>query len=81
MEENFKKKASTRKPFVGMTGFEPATTRPPAECATGLRHIPKKCVESATPAFCQSGTPPPEKVCRERYSRFFVKAGRHLPKK
>ncbi len=23
-----------------MTGFEPATTRPPAECATGLRHIP-----------------------------------------
>ncbi len=27
--------------FVGMTGFEPATTRPPAECATGLRHIPK----------------------------------------
>ena len=27
--------------FVGMTGFEPATTRPPAECATGLRYIPK----------------------------------------
>ncbi len=27
--------------LVGMTGFEPATTRPPAECATGLRHIPK----------------------------------------
>ena len=27
--------------FVGMTGFEPATTRPPAVCATGLRHIPK----------------------------------------
>ena len=26
--------------FVGMTGFEPATTRPPAECATGLRYIP-----------------------------------------
>jgi hypothetical protein len=26
---------------VGMTGFEPATTRPPAECATGLRYIPK----------------------------------------
>ena len=23
-----------------MTGFEPATTRPPAECATGLRYIP-----------------------------------------
>ena len=26
--------------FVGMTGFEPATTRPPDEYATGLRHIP-----------------------------------------
>ena len=26
--------------LVGMTGFEPATTRPPAVCATGLRHIP-----------------------------------------
>ncbi len=25
---------------VGMTGFEPATTRPPAVYATGLRHIP-----------------------------------------
>ncbi len=28
--------------FVGMTGFEPATTRPPAVYATGLRHIPFK---------------------------------------
>ena len=27
--------------FVGVTGFEPATTRPPAECATGLRYTPK----------------------------------------
>ncbi len=27
--------------IVGMTGFEPATPRPPAECATGLRYIPK----------------------------------------
>ena len=26
--------------LVGMTGFEPATTRPPDEYATGLRHIP-----------------------------------------
>jgi hypothetical protein len=25
---------------VGMTGFEPATPRPPAECSTGLSHIP-----------------------------------------
>jgi hypothetical protein len=27
--------------FVGMTGFEPATPRPPGVCATGLRYIPK----------------------------------------
>jgi hypothetical protein len=26
--------------IVGMTGFEPATTRPPDVCATGLRYIP-----------------------------------------
>lgn len=26
--------------LVGMTGFEPATPRPPDVCATGLRHIP-----------------------------------------
>ncbi len=26
--------------LVGMTGFEPATTRPPDVCATGLRYIP-----------------------------------------
>src|SRR4051794_5527795 len=25
---------------VGATGFEPATFRPPAECATRLRHAP-----------------------------------------
>ena len=25
---------------VGMTGFEPATPRPPGVCATRLRHIP-----------------------------------------
>ena len=25
---------------VEATGFEPATPRPPAECATGLRHVP-----------------------------------------
>src|SRR5215210_9468950 len=27
-------------PKVGTAGFEPATTRPPAECATRLRHVP-----------------------------------------
>ncbi len=29
---------------VGTTGFEPATTRPPDVCATGLRYVPKKQV-------------------------------------
>ena len=28
-----------------MTGFEPATPRPPGVCATGLRHIPMMCWE------------------------------------
>src|SRR3954462_5079052 len=27
---------------IGATGFEPATARPPAECATRLRHAPKR---------------------------------------
>ena len=27
-------------PLIGATGFEPATFRPPAECATRLRHAP-----------------------------------------
>ncbi len=26
--------------LVGATGFEPATTRTPSECATGLRYAP-----------------------------------------
>ena len=29
------------RPLVGTTGFEPATARPPAGCATRLRHVPK----------------------------------------
>ena len=31
--------------LVGMTGFEPATSRPPGERATGLRYIPKILVK------------------------------------
>src|SRR3954468_16446147 len=27
--------------LIGATGFEPATARPPAECATRLRHAPR----------------------------------------
>ena len=30
-----------------MTGFEPATPRPPGVCATRLRHIPKKKIKKA----------------------------------
>ena len=30
------------RPLVGATGFEPATARPPAECATRLRYAPKR---------------------------------------
>ncbi len=29
--------------LVGMTGFEPATTRPPGVYSTGLSYIPKNC--------------------------------------
>ena len=31
---------SNKEVLVGATGFEPATARPPAECATRLRHAP-----------------------------------------
>ena len=38
-----KKARSEEQAFkVGMTGFEPAASRPPGERATGLRYIPKK---------------------------------------
>jgi hypothetical protein len=32
-------------PSIGETGFEPATARPPAGCATRLRHSPWPCIE------------------------------------
>ena len=37
---NGKTSAMLRFLFVGTTGFEPATTRPPDVCATGLRYVP-----------------------------------------
>src|SRR5580692_5809444 len=40
--------------LVGETGFEPATARPPAGCATRLRHSPWLCAEP-TPWSAQSG--------------------------
>ena len=36
---NFLRKSDV---IVGMTGFEPATTRPPDEYSTGLSYIPKR---------------------------------------
>jgi hypothetical protein len=33
---------------IGETGFEPATARPPAGCATRLRHSPYVCCKRAT---------------------------------
>jgi hypothetical protein len=39
--------------MIGATGFEPATFRPPAECATRLRHAPgdhARYAISATPS-------------------------------
>ena len=33
--------SASRSVLVGMTGFEPATPRPPGVYATGLRYIPK----------------------------------------
>src|SRR3954447_4083922 len=44
--------------LVGATGFEPATFRPPAECATRLRHAPKAIDGgSAEPAMSAHPTP------------------------
>ena len=34
---------------VGATGFEPATFRPPAGCATRLRHAPKSGWRESNP--------------------------------
>ena len=42
------------KPVIGATGFEPATFRPPVECATKLRHAPVMTHDSA-PSSCLSG--------------------------
>ena len=33
--------------IVGMTGLEPATSRPPDACANQLRYIPKPCALKA----------------------------------
>ena len=37
--------------IVGMTGFEPATTRPPGVYATGLRYIPILISKKEVPTF------------------------------
>ena len=40
--------------MVGATGFEPATTHTPSECATRLRHAPAQRA-TATPTQCIDG--------------------------
>ena len=42
--------------IVGMTGFEPATTRPPGVYATGLRYIPILNSKKEVPTF-KTSTP------------------------
>src|SRR5262249_9534695 len=44
--------------MVGETGFEPATTRPPAVCATRLRHSPTSLYLSTTAEWVQHGDDP-----------------------
>lgn len=47
-----------RKPLknkkVGATGFEPATSRPPAARATKLRHTPVKIIIAKCVCFCNN---------------------------
>ena len=64
--------------LVGMTGFEPATTRPPAECATGLRHIPRNQI-ALLPLFWKEKRDATSRCIKVCYSRFLKKAERHTP--
>jgi hypothetical protein len=43
--------AICRQNKVGTAGFEPATFRPPAGCATKLRHVPTRDQYSALPNY------------------------------
>ena len=45
----------TEKWFVGMTGFEPATTRTPCVYATRLRHIPDRVTAKGLVDLWQRG--------------------------
>src|SRR5919109_5056807 len=42
---------------IGATGFEPATFRPPAECATRLRHAPRGSARLRGTAISAHPTP------------------------
>ena len=46
--------------FVGVTGFEPATTWSQTRCATGLRYAPK----ASEPVLCSQ--------CDDKGSQYFV---------
>ena len=55
--------------FVGVTGFEPATTRPPGVYATGLRYTPFLFVsdtgfEPVTSALSRRRSKPTELITR-----------------
>jgi hypothetical protein len=39
-----------------MTGFEPATPRPPGVCATGLRYIPNESTKYTQSEWFSNGT-------------------------
>ena len=60
--------------FVGMTGFEPATTRPPDAYSTGLSYIPQ---QTTTNPFLFEGTAKVElffDICNSKthFSVFFI---------
>ena len=62
-----------RRGMVGATGIEPATARPPAVCATRLRHAPidtfqMLCIrQSSSKSFAFV----PEGLARDRTRQFF----------
>lgn len=48
-------RGSNKEVLVGATGFEPATFRPPVECATRLRHAPSVSNHAARAARARAG--------------------------
>jgi hypothetical protein len=68
--------------LVGETGFEPATARPPAGCATRLRHSPwlSKRATGIEPALeAWKASVQPQHFARSPRSILPARLGRHLP--